>query len=105
MEDSFNIYIITTMSKLDLNDLGWPSLGSHGAVGYYRSFKDAEKAVTTNSCDIWETCYEYACIEEVEEGLYPSCINRWFYKYNIKDDTYEPVEPPEEYAHTCGFWM
>ena len=93
------IYIITTMTKLEQNKLGWPEYGSTRTVGWYESFNDAEKCVVYNNGDIWETCYDYAIIEEVEEGLYPYCKPRWFYKYNIETGEYERIEEPELMKH------
>lgn len=45
--------------------------------------------------DINETIYDYAVIEKIGPGLYPYCINRWFYKFNYKDDAYECIIEPD----------
>lgn len=97
------IYVINTMTKLEKDQNGFPDFGSERIVGFYKEFKDAEDAVVNNICDIYETIYNYALIEEVEEGLYNSSLNRWFYKYNKEKDEYEKIEEPEFLKHYSGF--
>ena len=50
-------------------------------VGYYSKFDEAEKVVLSNSCDICETCYDYAVIENIPEGLYQYDFHPTWYKY------------------------
>ena len=92
------IYTVTTMTKLE-QDLGWPRFGNTRLVAWYEKFDDAEKCVIYNDGDIWETCYDYAVIEEVEQGLYPYCKNRWFYKFNERSKGYRNIEEPEFMEH------
>ena len=89
------IYTITTMTKLEQTELGLPKFGSTRTVAWYDNFDDAEKVVVCNNDDIWETCYQYAVIEEIEEGLYPEGTPRWFYKYNIATGEYNKIDEPE----------
>ena len=89
------IYLITVFDKLESDDRWGYNLGSTRSVGYRNSFELAEEVVKTNVCDIWEYCYDYACIEELGCELYPFAQRRWFYKYNREIDGYEPIEEPE----------
>ncbi|MDN5317612.1 MAG: hypothetical protein PWR08_1737 [Thermoanaerobacterium sp.] len=53
---------------------------------------------------MWETCYNYALIEKIEQGLYQADNqNRWFYKFSRETGIYEPIEEPEEVKHWCNF--
>lgn len=97
------IHTIMTFSKLEEHETGFPDFGSTNLCGWYFTFKDAYRAVTENMCDIWEHCYDYALIEEVEEGLYPSSTTRWFFKFNKEMMMYEPIEEPESLKHFSGF--
>lgn len=90
-----SIYTITTMTKLEQTQLGLPNFGSTRTVAWYNTFDNAEETVVCNNGDIRETCYQYAVIEEMEEGLYPISKQRWFYKYNIESDEYEEINEPE----------
>lgn len=95
------IYLITVFDKLEPDERWEYKLGSTRSVGFRYSFELAEEVVKTNMCDIWEFCYDYACIEELGCELYPFAENRWFYKYNRDIDGYEPIEEPEFLKH-CG---
>jgi len=60
--------------------------------GYYHRLRDAKRCVLENWGDIWETIYTYACIEEVEPGLYPTTEHKWWYKWNNEKQTYEKIK-------------
>lgn len=74
-------------------------------VGYYSTFENAETAVLNNACDIWETCYDYVVIENVDEGLYQYDQNAVWYKWNDLDEKYiKRIEGrPEQYKNIVGF--
>lgn len=46
------IYTITTMTKLEEGELGWPNYGSTRTVAWYDTFNDAEETVVYNYGDI-----------------------------------------------------
>lgn len=97
------IYTITMLEKVENDKNGWPNFGSTNVVGYYTDLDVAIKAVTSNACDINETVYDYAVIEEVSEGLYNPSIKSYWFKYNREKDSYEPIDEPNEVKHICGF--
>lgn len=92
------MYFITTFEKLP-KEITWDSFcelfGDIRTVGYYDSLDSATHVVTTNKYDLFETCYWYCIIEEVEEGIYPDCPSKRLYKYNIDNDTYEEFALPD----------
>ncbi|SNX54151.1 hypothetical protein [Thermoanaerobacterium sp. RBIITD] len=95
------MYFITVIEDFD-KDYGVK--GCSRCVGYYNTFEKANKAVRENKCDLWETCYNYAVIEKIEEGLYQTSYEkRWFYKFDCDKGIYEPIEEPEEVKHWCNF--
>ena len=96
------IFIVTTMEKLekDQNEIGWLKTGCTARVGYFHDFLEAQLSVLCNMCDINETCYNYAVIEEMPAGLYPYGVNRWFYKFNYNKEVYEAIETPP-FVHEC----
>lgn len=98
------IYTITTTTKLGEKneETGFPDFGSSRVVGFYEDKYTAFSRVMENCCDIWETIYDYAIVEEVEEGLYPR-TEQYFFKYNMETQLYEPIEKPEAIKHFCNF--
>lgn len=80
-----------------------PEFVSSRFVGWYSEFKDAYSSVLGNSCDINETCYDYALIEECDEGLYKPANKRWWFKYNHEKDQYFQINEPDFIKGFCGF--
>lgn len=99
MSDNVNrpekrIYLITVFSKCEPDSRWGYNIGSSRSVGWRPTFEMAEETVKRNTCDIWEYCYDYACIEELDYGLYPFAKERWFYKYNQATGCYEEMDEP-----------
>ena len=99
------IYTIMTLSQLEQHDNGFPDFGSTNIVGWYKDKDVAFRAVKENWGDIWECVYDYAMIEEDEEGLYPVSTRRWFFKFDMTDKEYKPIKEPEFLKHFGGFIM
>jgi hypothetical protein len=86
------IFLITVFEKIDKDEFGFTDLGSKRTVAFRHSFKDAERIVLNNTCDIWETCYDYACIEELDTDVYPMALSKKLYKINKHKRIYEPID-------------
>lgn len=71
-------------------------------VGYVKTFEEAEEIVTKNVCDIWETCYDYAVIENIQEGLYQYDFHPTWYKWHKLANGYIKSEPPSFSKDICG---
>ena len=98
MEDK-TYFFITTFTNLEKDNMGWLDTGASRCVGFYTDWETAYDVVTHNICDIWETIYKYAVIEELRNGLYPDCIRRQFFKYNKDNGMYEEIDEPECVKH------
>ena len=81
---------------------GFPDFGDSRVVGFYHEKEHALETVMNNGGDIWETCYDYAIVEEVEPGLYTCSITRWVFKHNKETGFYDPIDEPPVMKHTCG---
>jgi hypothetical protein len=94
---SKSVFFITTMTKCDeaSSEKHFDRFGSIRTVGYRDTLKAAQDVVKYNMCDIYEYCYNYACIEEIGPEIYPEVRNRWFYKFNRETDCYEPIDTPD----------
>lgn len=105
MESNNKIYNILVFSELKSNQQGIPELSDNRLVGFYLNKETAFQAVKENWADIWEYGYDYAIIEEVNEGLYACSTTRWFFKYNINTKKYEEIPEPILFNHLCGLTM
>lgn len=94
--DDTPVFIVTTLEKLEkeIDHAEWLETGCISTVGFFHELAEAQRAVIDNMCDINETVYDYAIIEEMPVGFYPYSTNSWFYKYNYKKDEYEAIEKP-----------
>lgn len=97
------MFFIAMFTKMEKTELGWLDVGSSRTVGYKESFEQADRAVRENHCDICEAIYEYACIEELEAGLYPDAKNVWWYKWDPEMYGYAPIDEPECAKGSCNF--
>ena len=100
---SFNnnsIFTITTFCYCKNDDTPVSNLRT---PGFYHNFDEAETDVMNNACDIWEYTYNYAVIEELKPGVYPQCVNRHFYKFNLETKKYESILTPKGLEHITGF--
>ena len=98
MEEIKSMFFITCFEKLEEKNF-WPNLGAERVMGYYYTFEDCDEALKHNACDMFETCYHYAVVEEIEPGLYPHYKMRQFYKYDREKDGYFPIEEPKMFEH------
>ena len=64
-------------------------------VGYFKTFEEAERIVLYNVCDIWETCYDYAIIENIPDGIYQYDFHPTWYKWHKPTNGYIKCEQPE----------
>ena len=102
-DNYMTIFLITVFGACSpRKDKYSPYLGSRRSVGFRPTFEMAEEVVKTNMCDIWEYCYDYACIEEIGCELYPEFKKRWYYKYNDNTGGYEEIEEPECLKYYCN---
>lgn len=72
------IYAITVMSI----DRG--SVSSMRTMGYFFDQDKAISALEKNTCNIWEE-YQYALIERIEPGIYPTTKELQWFASQFKD--------------------
>ncbi|MFF2531341.1 hypothetical protein ACFVS2_20775 [Brevibacillus sp. NPDC058079] len=71
-KDAISMYFVTTFQKLEREENGFWELGSKRTVGFYPTLEAAQDTVINNRCDLRENIYDYAVIEELGIGLYPT---------------------------------
>ena len=90
------IYTVTTFEKFEKRENFFPETGYVRTIGWYPEEEMARNSVLRNACDMNETIYEYTMIEELEGGLYPNVVRKWFFKFNRPTRTYEEIEEIKE---------
>lgn len=96
------IYAITCFTRFEETDLGWPNFGDTAFMGFYYDKETAIECVKNNACDIAETIYGYAVVEDIPPGMYAYPRPRWFFKYDREKDMYEEIEEPEFMKHIAN---
>ena len=100
-EETYTGFFITMVTSLDNVIMGdFNTYPTSEIVAFEESYEEAEKAVLTNSCDIQDHMFEYALIEEVPIGVYPSAINKWWFKWDRKNKEFFKL--PDEERDWCN---
>lgn len=79
-----NVFFITTIDVADKENKTF----TWRTPGFRYSLEDAKAVVEENICDIFEYCYKYAVIEELEPYLYSERKNVWWYKWDKEQEKY-----------------
>ena len=94
------MWFITVFTRCEFDDKGhWPVYGAMRTWGYYSEHETALQALHENWTDMWETCYHYAVLEYLEEGIAPYSENTQWFKYDRERDGYFEIETPK--GHNC----
>ena len=97
------MYFITCFSKCERNERGFFCGGAQRTFGYMPTFEEAEKALNTNACDLFECLYEYAVVEKIGPYIHPDVEEEvWFQWDNDKRGFYRIEKPKASYG-TCNF--
>ena len=97
------IYTVTTLEKVELNEQGFLACGSQRTPGFFKTAEDAKECIENNYGDIFEYLYEYATIEEIEDGLYPISNEIGWYKWDDEKKKYCEIPKPEETKHFVNY--
>jgi hypothetical protein len=69
--------------------------GRYRLVGIFLNKDEAEHCVVHNCVDIADDgYYTHAVIEEIKEGVYPTCLNRVFFSFNRESNCFELCDCP-----------
>lgn len=67
---------------------------SQRTIGYFSTKKEAIDVLENNIWGVWETLYEYAIVQDFEEGLYPDLKETiWFMCYEESGRYLQIPEP------------
>lgn len=79
--------------------------GCSSTCGWFFDREDAIEALHKNATDMWETCYNYAVIEQARQGVCTCAVigsAQWF-KYDIDRNGYFEIVTPEIVEDIWGF--
>lgn len=88
------MFFITCFSNLGVDKSGYPDLGAYRTMGYYGSYEMAAEDLNSNNCNMHEYVYRYAVIEEIPEGIYPTCNDRIFFEFDNEKNGYFEIDTP-----------
>lgn len=89
-----------TMIETDRN---FNEYSSSAAIGYFKTYEEVVEILHSNYCDINETCYDYAVVEQISPGLYPHPERTVFFKYDLEKNGYFEIDRPEIFNNMSNF--
>ena len=97
------MFFITCFKKIEKDKNGFLETGYARTFGFKESFEEAEKALNENRCDMRETIYNYAVVEEINAGIHPEVEMEAWFKWNEEKQGFYRIEKPEPVLHFCNF--
>ncbi len=82
---------------------GWLDEGCKRTFGFYPNYDSARESLHENRCDMNETCYNYAIVEELDIGIHPIVRFKQWFKWNKEREGFFEIEEPEEAKHFTNF--
>lgn len=98
------MWFITVFENIECDALGWFDGGARRTWGYYAERDTAVQALHENWTDMMEHYYEYAVIEQYEEGIsgYVFGSRKWF-KWDDERGGYFEIDEPDTVGNVCSF--
>ena len=98
-----NIFLITCFTKCEKDENGFFNGGSQRSFGFRYSFEEAEETLNKNVCDMHETIYHYAVVEELGPYIHPTPESEIWFKWYSKRKGFFRIEKPEATNGFCNF--
>lgn len=73
--------------------------------GWHETLERAKEVVEADGICIHEYAYDYVAIEEFPPGIFPVCINEWWYRWNSKDEKYMSINKPKILKQIINFGL
>lgn len=98
------MWFITVIETMDYGNIdGFGDTGDQRTWGFFENKEDAVDVLHRNATDMHEGYYDYAVIEEYEEGLCPWAENYQWFKYDESRDGYFEIDEPDCVKNICNF--
>lgn len=97
------MFFITCVEKIEIDELGWLDCGDKRTFGFYSSLDPIKASLHTNCCDMHETIYNYAIVEEFHGGIHPSVLSKQWFKWDEEKQGFFEIEEPYETQKYTNF--
>lgn len=97
------MWFITVFENIEPDERFLAKFGLQRTWGYYKDHNTAVQALYENWTDMWEFCYDYALLEQFDEGICPYCEERQWFKYDRERNGYFEIDEPECVKRICNF--
>lgn len=89
-------YFITVMKDIGYldEDPRFPFIEHHRTWGFYTCFSEADRVLHNNITDMHEGYFNYAVIEEYEEGISGYTGESWWFKFDYDLGCYTRIDKP-----------
>lgn len=96
------MWFITCVEKME-SEHGLPSNGDIVTWGFYANRDDAVRALHKNLKDMHEGIYQYACIEQYEEGIAMVTGEIQWFRFDKERNGYFEIDTPDIVRYCCGY--
>ena len=99
------MWFVTVIEKLDTNGYGdgFCDTGDTRTWGFYSDVNDAISALHNNRTNMHECFYDYAIIEEYNEGICNGTLRYQWFKWDNERDGYFEIDEPRCVSRMCDF--
>lgn len=97
------MWFVTVVEKMDDRDTTFGDTGDTRTWGFFSNKEDAIDVLHKNVTDMHELYYDYAVIEEYNEGISNDTGERQWFMYDEDRDGYFEIEEPRCVKNICCF--
>ena len=97
------IFAITLLQDAKPDNKFGAIFGDVHSVGWFSTMQAAEQELQRNSEWYWQHMYQYAVIEEYDEGTFKPVTNRKIFVYLPDSKIYQPIGEPAGMQHITNF--
>lgn len=102
-KEDITMFFITCFEKVEKDERGFFHGGAQRTFGFRTTLQDAEAALNNNVCDMRETVYDYAVIEEFGPYIHPIAETELWFKWNDEKKGFFRIEKPNATKGVCNF--
>lgn len=97
------MWFVTVVEKIEERPNSFTNTGDTRTWGFYSNKNDAVQSLHENRTDMREDFYDYAVIEEYEEGICNDTGNRQWFRWDKNRKGYYEIDEPECVSYICCF--
>ena len=98
-----SMFFITCFSRRENGESESPDFSDMRTFGYFDSFEACNQALHENWCDMHECLYEFAVIEQIEQGIHPHAKEMDWYRWDNEKCGFFEIDKPTETNGYCNY--